>query len=51
MNINRAFEKLGATVAARGPFPQVGKMVDVYYDSPADVAPESLLTEICLALA
>jgi AraC family transcriptional regulator len=42
MNINRAFEKLGATIAARGLFPQVGKMIGVYYDSPADVAPENL---------
>ena len=42
MNINRAFEKLGATIAARGLFPQVGKMIGVYYDSPADVAPADL---------
>lgn len=42
MNISRAFEKLGATIAARGLFPQMGKMIGVYYDSPADVAPENL---------
>lgn len=42
MNINRAFEKLGATIGARGLFPQVGKMIGVYYDSPADVAPTDL---------
>lgn len=42
MNINRAFEKLGVTVAARGLLPQAGKMVGVYYDSPADVAAENL---------
>jgi AraC family transcriptional regulator len=40
--IGRAFEKLGATVAARGLFPQLGLMVGVYYDSPADTAPEVL---------
>jgi AraC family transcriptional regulator len=42
MHINRAFEKLGASIAARGLFPQVGKMIGVYYDSPADVAAENL---------
>lgn len=42
MHISRAFEKLGVTIAARGLFPQVGKMIGVYYDSPADVAPENL---------
>ena len=40
--INRAFEKLGATIAARGLFPQVGQMIGVYYDSPADIAPQDL---------
>ena len=42
--INRAFEKLSATIAARGLFAQVGQMVGVYYCSPADVAPENLLS-------
>lgn len=40
--IGRAFEKLGATMAARGLAGQVGKMVGVYYDSPADIAPAAL---------
>lgn len=40
--IGRAFEKLAATVASRGLFPQLGRMVGVYYDSPADTAPEAL---------
>ena len=40
--IGRAFEKLGATIAARGLFPRMGHMVGVYYDSPADVAPDAL---------
>ena len=35
--IGRAFEKLGATVAARGFYGRFGQMVGVYYDSPADV--------------
>ncbi len=40
--IGRAFEKLGATVASRGLLAQLGNMVGVYYDSPADTAPEAL---------
>jgi len=40
--INRAFEKLGATVGPRGLFPQMGHMVGVYYDSPGDTPPEAL---------
>lgn len=40
--ISRAFEKLSAAIAARGLFPQVGQMIGVYYDSPADVAAENL---------
>ena len=40
--INRAFEKLGATVAARGLYPQTRRMIGVYYDSPADVPPADL---------
>jgi AraC family transcriptional regulator len=40
--IGRAFDKLGATMGARGLFGSVGKMVGVYYDSPADVAPADL---------
>lgn len=40
--IGRAFEKLASTIAARGLFPQVGKMIAAYYDSPADVAPADL---------
>jgi len=40
--IGRVFEKLGGTVAARGLYGQVGKMVGVYYDSPADVKPADL---------
>ncbi len=40
--IGRAFEKLGSTIAARGLYGQVGKMIAVYYDSPADVKPADL---------
>ena len=40
--INRAFEKLGSTVAARGFYGRLGHMVGVYYDSPADVKPADL---------
>jgi AraC family transcriptional regulator len=40
--IGRAFEKLGATVAARGLYPRLGPMVGVYYDSPADTKPANL---------
>lgn len=40
--IGRAFEKLGATVGARGLFGQMGKMVGVYYCSPNDTAAEDL---------
>jgi AraC family transcriptional regulator len=40
--INSAFEKLGATVAARGFHGRFGHMVGVYYDSPADVKPADL---------
>lgn len=40
--IGRAFEKLAATVGARGLFDQIGAMVGVYYDSPDDVAPDAL---------
>ena len=36
--INRAFEVLLSTVAARGFYGQFGKMVGVCHDSPADVA-------------
>lgn len=32
--INRAFEKLGATLGARGLFAKAGKMIGVYYDDP-----------------
>lgn len=40
--INRAFEKLSATMAARGLFPQAGLMVAAYYDDPSAVAPADL---------
>lgn len=40
--IGQAFEKLAVTVGARGLFSRMGTMVGVYYDSPADVAPEAL---------
>ena len=33
--IGRAFEKLGATIGARGLFAQAGRMVGVYYDDPS----------------
>lgn len=33
--IGRAFEKLGATMGARGLYAQVGHMVGVYYDDPS----------------
>lgn len=35
--IGRAFEKLGAAIAARGLLGQVGRMVGVYYDDPSTV--------------
>lgn len=34
-DINRAFEKLGATLGARGLFKYCGNMVGVYYDDPS----------------
>lgn len=40
--IGRAFETLSSTIAARGLFGQVGKMIAAYYDSPADVKPADL---------
>lgn len=40
--IGRAFEKLGATIGARGLFTEIGRMVGVYYNSPDDTAPEDL---------
>lgn len=40
--INRAFEKLGSTVASRGFYGSFGHMVGVYYDSPADTKPADL---------
>ena len=40
--IGRAFEKLHATLAARGLLPQAGEMAALYYDDPASVAPERL---------
>lgn len=33
--IGRAFEKLGATIGARGLFAQAGMMVGIYYDDPS----------------
>ena len=33
--ISRAFDKLGATLGARGLYPQAGRIVGVYYDDPA----------------
>jgi len=42
LEIGRAFEKLGSTVAARGFYGRFGHMVGVYYDSPADVKPADL---------
>lgn len=40
--IGRAFERLGATIGPRGLFPQMGHLVGVYYDSPADTAAADL---------
>ena len=40
--IGRAFERLGATIGARGLCGQMGKMVGVCYDSPADTKPADL---------
>ena len=42
LEIGRAFERLGATIGPRGLFPQMGHMVGVYYDSPADTAAADL---------
>jgi AraC family transcriptional regulator len=41
-HINRAFQTLTTTMAARGLFAQAGRMVAVYYDDPQSVAPEAL---------
>jgi AraC family transcriptional regulator len=40
--INSAFEKLGATLGARGLYGQTGPMVGVYYDDPSAKAAEAL---------
>ena len=40
--INRAFEKLGATLGARGLYGQTGPMVGVYYDDPSATAAPDL---------
>ena len=40
--INRTFEKLGATLGARGLYPQTGPMVGVYYNDPAATPPADL---------
>jgi AraC family transcriptional regulator len=40
--IAEAFEKLGATLAARGIVGQIGLMVGVYYDDPSAVPPADL---------
>ncbi len=40
--IGRAFERLSATMAARGLFAHAGDMVGVFYDDPSAVAPADL---------
>ncbi len=40
--INRAFEKLSTTMAARGLFAHAGRMVGVFYNDPTSVKPEDL---------
>jgi AraC family transcriptional regulator len=40
--IGAAFEKLGATLAARGLYGRAGPMVAVFYDDPSVVAPADL---------
>ncbi len=40
--IGHAFEKLSATMAARGLFADAGAMVAVFYDDPSAVAPDQL---------
>lgn len=42
ITIGRAFEKLGATLAARGLLDQCDKMIGVYHDSPADIPADKL---------
>jgi len=49
--INRAFEKLGATLGARGLYGQTGLMVGVYYDSPGAVAEADLRSHAGIELA
>ena len=41
-DIGRAFEKLGATIGARGLLARTGRMVGVYYDDPTAVASADL---------
>jgi AraC family transcriptional regulator len=42
IEIGRAFEKLGATLGARGLSDQAGSMIGVYYCNPNDTKPEDL---------
>ncbi len=49
--IGRAFEKLSASMAARGLFAHAGKMVGVFYDDPASVAPAELRSHAGFELA
>ncbi len=51
LEIGRAFEKLGATIGARGLSGQVGRMIAVYYNAPDDTAPEDLRSHAGFELA
>lgn len=48
--IGRAFEKLHATLAARGLLPQAGFMLALYYEDPSSVAPEHLRSHAGIVL-
>ena len=42
IQIGEAFDKAGSTVMARGLGPHLGAMLGIYFDDPANVAPEDL---------
>lgn len=48
-DINRAYDKLGAILGARGLWPQAGAMVAVYYDDPAATPPADLTSHAGVA--
>tara|TARA_R110002096_G_scaffold47539_21_gene126778 strand:- start:28 stop:492 length:465 start_codon:yes stop_codon:yes gene_type:complete len=50
IEIGRAYEKLGALMAARGLMGDVRGMIAVYYDRPEDKAPEDLRSHAAFAV-